>query len=113
MIINITLELKKHIFISAVIIFVLANSILLAGCSNVESNSDLEYYKSENEELKLKITELKESIKNYNSNKNMLNNNLEETNIEISKILHVKEIGEIYYIVLMFNSNDVNDVQLW
>ncbi len=93
-------------------VLILTYSLFLVGC-NETSNSDIEYYKNENENLKLESMELNEIINNYKNNENIEDSIIEKSNTEVLNILHVKEISGTYYIVLTVKSDEFSKEQLW
>ncbi len=104
-----TILKKKYNIV--IIILVLLYSLYLVGCSNTISNADIEYYKSENEELKLKNMELSKIINSYKNNENIQNDIIEKSSSAVQDILHVKESDGTYYIVLKVNG--YGNTQLW
>lgn len=96
-----------------IIVSVLIYSLFLVGCNNTTSYQDLENYKSENEELKLKITELSKIIESYKDNDKVENKDIINSNSNVKDILHVKELNGTYYIVLRVTDQVGTIVQLW
>ncbi len=108
--------MKNRIVLLIVVCFIYI--ISFSACSYNETvNQDIEEYKTQSENLTLKIAELEEIIQSYKDGEECDGQTETDvcSNCSVSNILHLKELNGAYYIVISVyeKGSENGSVQLW